>query len=170
MLLAALLALPLASQADVSIGVNVPGLSLHIGDRDNRGHYWDGYRWRDPRWWADHHRYERPRGYYYGPPPRVIYYGPPPLTGATGRITACRHRHRRRPAITTVRARAGKRLQAHQLAKLFHLAAADRHFKLKIAQPQNVGIVEPGHDLADLRQVNAVRAVAAEKCSSGSRP
>ncbi|MCC3262087.1 MFS transporter, partial [Paenibacillus polymyxa] len=29
-----LLALPLASQADVSIGVNVPGLSLHIGDRD----------------------------------------------------------------------------------------------------------------------------------------
>ena len=64
--------------ADVSIGVNVPGLSLHIGDRDNRGHYWDGYRWRDPRWWADHHRYERPRGYYYGPPPRVIYYGPPP--------------------------------------------------------------------------------------------
>ena len=78
MLLAALLALPLASQADVSIGVNVPGLSLHIGDRDNRGHYWDGYRWRDPRWWADHHRYERPRGYYYGPPPRVIYYGPPP--------------------------------------------------------------------------------------------
>ncbi|MGP2733796.1 DUF2502 domain-containing protein [Serratia bockelmannii] len=77
LLLAALLALPLASQADVSIGVNVPGLSLHIGDRDNRGHYWDGYRWRDPRWWADHHRYERPRGYYYGPPPRVIYYGPP---------------------------------------------------------------------------------------------
>ena len=77
LLLAALLALPLASQADVSIGVNVPGLSLHIGDRDNRGHYWDGYRWRDPRWWADHHRYESPRGYYYGPPPRVIYYGPP---------------------------------------------------------------------------------------------
>ncbi|MGP2729359.1 DUF2502 domain-containing protein, partial [Serratia marcescens] len=37
LLLAALLALPLASQADVSIGVNVPGLSLHIGDRDNRG-------------------------------------------------------------------------------------------------------------------------------------
>src|SRR5690606_21187459 len=77
LLLAVLLALPLASQADVSIGVNVPGLSLHIGDRDHRGHYWDGYRWRDPRWWADHHRYERPRGYYYGPPPRVIYYGPP---------------------------------------------------------------------------------------------
>ena len=67
-----------AGEPDVSIGVNVPGLSLHIGDRDNRGHYWDGYRWRDPRWWADHHRYERPRGYYYGPPPRVIYYGPPP--------------------------------------------------------------------------------------------
>ncbi|MVZ10040.1 DUF2502 domain-containing protein [Enterobacteriaceae bacterium 8376wG6] len=49
----------------------------YLGDRSRRGYYWDGYRWRDPRWWADHHRYERPRGYYYGPPPRVIYYGPP---------------------------------------------------------------------------------------------
>lgn len=77
LLLAALLSLPLVSHADVSIGVNVPGLSLHIGDRDNRGHYWDGGRWRDPRWWAEHRGYERPRGYYYGPPPRVIYYGPP---------------------------------------------------------------------------------------------
>ena len=50
----------------------------YLGDRSPRGYYWDGYRWRDPRWWADHHRYERPRGYYYGPPPRVICYGPPP--------------------------------------------------------------------------------------------
>ncbi|CAI0729294.1 Protein of uncharacterised function (DUF2502) [Serratia quinivorans] len=82
LLLAALLSLPLVSHADVSIGVNVPGLSLHIGDRDDRGHYWDGGRWRDPRWWSEHRGYEyrgyeRPRGYYYGPPPRVIYYGPP---------------------------------------------------------------------------------------------
>ncbi|CAI2440704.1 DUF2502 domain-containing protein [Serratia ficaria] len=77
LLLAALLALPLASHAGVSIGVNVPGLSLHIGDRDNRGHYWDGYRWRDPRWWSEHRVYQRPRGHYYGPPPRVIYYEPP---------------------------------------------------------------------------------------------
>ncbi|TQI81529.1 uncharacterized protein DUF2502 [Serratia fonticola] len=76
LLLAALLpfSLPLVSHADVSIGVNVPGLSLHIGDRDDRGHYWDGYRWREPRWWHEHYR---PREYY-GPPPRVIYYGPPP--------------------------------------------------------------------------------------------
>lgn len=75
LLLAALLPLlPIVSQADVSIGVNVPGLSLHIGDRDGRGHYWDGYRWREPRWWHENYR---PREYY-GPPPRAVYYGPPP--------------------------------------------------------------------------------------------
>ena len=61
LLLAALLALPLASQADVSIGVNVPGLSLHIGDRDNRGHYWDGYRWRDRDYWRKHYYYHEGR-------------------------------------------------------------------------------------------------------------
>lgn len=77
LLLAALLSLPLVSQADVSIGVNVPGISLHIGDRDDRGHYWDGDRWRDPRWWSEHRVYERPREYYEGPPPRVIYYEEP---------------------------------------------------------------------------------------------
>ena len=111
LLLAAILAatvLPAAQQAHAE-GISIdlmPGVSLRIGDQDNRGrywdgydwrdrdwwqghqgrylgdrsrrgYYWDGYRWRDPRWWADHHRYERPRGYYYGPPPRVIYYGPP---------------------------------------------------------------------------------------------
>lgn len=69
------LSLPAVSQADVSIGVNVPGLSLHVGDRDERGYYWDGGRWREPRGW---HKHYRPRDYYYGPPPRVIYYGPPP--------------------------------------------------------------------------------------------
>lgn len=77
LLLAALLplSLPAVSQADVSIGVNVPGLSLHVGDRDARGYYWDGGRWREPYGWHQHYR---PRDYYYGPPPGVIYYGPPP--------------------------------------------------------------------------------------------
>ncbi|MFZ1874778.1 DUF2502 domain-containing protein [Serratia sp. D1N4] len=76
LLLAALLplSLPAVSYADISIGVNVPGLSLQLGDRDNRGYYWDGGRWREPREW---HKHYRPRDYYYGPP-RVMYYGPPP--------------------------------------------------------------------------------------------
>lgn len=69
------MSLPLVGHADVSIGVNMPGLSLHLGDRDDRGHYWDGYRWREPRWWHEHYR---PREYRYGPPRRVEYYRPPP--------------------------------------------------------------------------------------------
>lgn len=69
------LSLPAVSYADLSIGVNVPGLSLQIGDRDARGYYWDGYRWREPH---GRHKHYRPRDYYYGPPPRVIYYGAPP--------------------------------------------------------------------------------------------
>lgn len=67
------LSLPAVSHADISVGINVPGMSLHIGDRDDRGHYWDGGRWREPRWWHEHYG---PRGYY-GPPPRAVYYGPP---------------------------------------------------------------------------------------------
>jgi hypothetical protein len=69
------LSLPAVSRADVSIGVTVPGLSLQIGDRNARGYYWDGYRWREPR---GGHKHYRSRDYYYGPPPQVRYYGPPP--------------------------------------------------------------------------------------------
>ena len=42
------LSLPLAAQADVSVDINVPGVSLHLGDQDRRGYYWDGYDWRPP--------------------------------------------------------------------------------------------------------------------------
>lgn len=56
----------------------------------------------------------------------------------------------------------------HQLAKIFHLAATYRHLKIQILQPQNVGIVKPGLDLADLVQVYAERTVAAEKWIVGS--
>lgn len=35
-----------------------PGVSLQLGDRDNRGHYWDGGRWRDGRWWNQRYRYD----------------------------------------------------------------------------------------------------------------
>lgn len=48
------LLLPVAAQADVSIDINVPGVSLHLGDRDKRGNYWDGYDWRPPQWWHAH--------------------------------------------------------------------------------------------------------------------
>jgi len=43
-----------AAQANVSVDVNVPGASIHIGDKNNRGDYWDGYDWRTPQWWREH--------------------------------------------------------------------------------------------------------------------
>ena len=49
-----LLLLPLVAQADVSIDINVPGVSVHLGDQDRRGYYWDGYDWRPPQWWHAH--------------------------------------------------------------------------------------------------------------------
>lgn len=48
------LLLPVAAQADVSIDINVPGVSVHLGDQDRRGYYWDGYDWRPPQWWHAH--------------------------------------------------------------------------------------------------------------------
>lgn len=59
LLLAAILAatvLPAAQQAHAE-GISIdlmPGVSLRIGDRDNRGRYWDGYDWRDRDWWQGH--------------------------------------------------------------------------------------------------------------------
>jgi len=89
--------LPAVAHADVSVGVNMPGFSLNIGDRDRRGYYWDGGDWRPPGWWS-HHRRDRgrwvysdpappPPGYYWregpprwhvGPPPGRWHEGPPP--------------------------------------------------------------------------------------------
>src|SRR5688572_16867287 len=48
-----------------SFSLNTPGLSINIGDRDRRGYYWDGYRWRDHGWWNERHPPRRPM-----PPPR----------------------------------------------------------------------------------------------------
>ena len=59
LLLAAILAatvLPAAQQAHAE-GLSIdlmPGVSLRIGDQDNRGRYWDGYDWRDRDWWQGH--------------------------------------------------------------------------------------------------------------------
>lgn len=55
LLLGVLSLIPLMVQADVSLDINVPGVSLHLGDQDKRGYYWDGYDWRPPQWWHDHH-------------------------------------------------------------------------------------------------------------------
>ena len=71
-LLTALLgALPwLASAADInvnlgSVRVDAPGVSVTFGSRNDRGYYWDGYDWREPRYWQEH---QGPRGpkYYTG--------------------------------------------------------------------------------------------------------
>lgn len=35
-----------------------PGITLHLGDRDRHGHYWDGGRWRDTHWWRNNYRYD----------------------------------------------------------------------------------------------------------------
>ncbi|MBM3115386.1 DUF2502 domain-containing protein [Jeongeupia naejangsanensis] len=72
-LLAALpLAAPLFAHAsDVNIGISVPGVSVYIGDRDDRGYYWYDGRYRDPSWWNAHpqyhpkYGYRNPRGYYW---------------------------------------------------------------------------------------------------------
>ena len=53
----------------------------------------------------------------------------------------------------------GNALQVHELAELFHPAAAYRHLKIQILQPQNIGVIKPGFDFADLVQVDAERAV-----------
>ncbi|MGT3161551.1 DUF2502 domain-containing protein [Yersinia enterocolitica] len=69
LLLSILSLMPLIVQADVSIDINVPGVSLHLGDQDKRGYYWDGYDWRPPQWWHEHrgaHIGDRnERGYYW---------------------------------------------------------------------------------------------------------
>ena len=44
-----------ASSAEINIA---PGITLHLGDRDNRGNYWDGGRWRDDRWWRHNYRWD----------------------------------------------------------------------------------------------------------------
>ncbi|QPG28097.1 DUF2502 domain-containing protein [Pantoea sp. SM3640] len=47
-----------ASSASITLA---PGVTLNLGDRDNRGYYWDGSRWREPRWWNDRYSYNERR-------------------------------------------------------------------------------------------------------------
>ncbi|BCL74885.1 hypothetical protein JHS3_06210 [Jeongeupia sp. HS-3] len=58
LLIGLLAALPIfARAADVNIGISVPGVSVYIGDRDDRGYYWYDGQWRDERWWQSHPKY-----------------------------------------------------------------------------------------------------------------
>ena len=63
-------ALPVAASAGMSLDITPAGVTVHIGDRDHRGYYWDGYDWRAPKWWREHHgRHlgeKGPRGYWNG--------------------------------------------------------------------------------------------------------
>lgn len=54
--------------AGVAVEIVTPGMVLHIGDRDRRGYYWDGFDWRSPYWWHDH------RGRYWGARNRQGFY------------------------------------------------------------------------------------------------
>ncbi|CNB36570.1 DUF2502 domain-containing protein [Yersinia intermedia] len=45
---------PLVPMANAESIELLPSVSLQIGEQDRRGNYWDGYDWRDQRWWQDH--------------------------------------------------------------------------------------------------------------------
>ncbi|MGM3174671.1 DUF2502 domain-containing protein [Dickeya lacustris] len=66
-----------AAQAN-SLSLALPGVYLHIGDRDERGYVWDGNRWCDPESWYGRRHHARPVYYYSPPPPRVVVVEPPP--------------------------------------------------------------------------------------------
>ncbi|WP_239952304.1 DUF2502 domain-containing protein [Pantoea sp. Z09] len=70
LLLSVLLGMPLLASANAPHHNNAPGVSVHIGDRDHRGYYWDGFDWRAPTWWKAHHGrnvgLKGPHGYWNG--------------------------------------------------------------------------------------------------------
>ena len=60
----------LANAVDINVNlgnvrVEAPGVTVTFGARDKRGYYWDGYEYRDPKYWKEHNG---PRGekYYTG--------------------------------------------------------------------------------------------------------
>lgn len=69
-MLSVLTALPVVASAAVSFDLTPAGVTIHIGDRDHRGYYWDGYDWRAPKWWKEHHGRHigehGPRGFWNG--------------------------------------------------------------------------------------------------------
>lgn len=65
--LSMMLVAPMAVQAaEITL---VPAVKLQIGDRDNRGYYWDGGYWRDHGWWNKHYEWQGNRWHRHAPPP-----------------------------------------------------------------------------------------------------
>ncbi|EFP6911441.1 DUF2502 domain-containing protein [Shigella flexneri] len=65
--LSLVLVAPMAAQAaEITL---VPSVKLQIGNRDNRGYYWDGGHWRDHGWWKRHYEWRGNRWHPHGPPP-----------------------------------------------------------------------------------------------------
>jgi len=77
----ALAVLPLvvnASDVQISLDklkIQSGGTTISIGERDQRGYYWDGKTWRDPAYWQKYHAKSVP------PPPAPVkgpgYHCPP---------------------------------------------------------------------------------------------
>ena len=70
LLIAVALSPLLTHAADVKIDIGniriqAPGVTVTFGTRDNRGYYWDGEEYRDPRYWERHHG-QRGEKYYTG--------------------------------------------------------------------------------------------------------
>jgi len=68
--LSLLLGMPLLANASAPHHDPSPRVSAHIGDRDHRGDYWDGFDWRSAKWWQAHHGrsvgLKGPHGYWNG--------------------------------------------------------------------------------------------------------
>ncbi|HEY0210417.1 MAG TPA: DUF2502 domain-containing protein [Acerihabitans sp.] len=53
-LLATPCAIPSGAIAGMLVNVSASGASAQIGERNDRGYYWDGHDWRAPAWWRGH--------------------------------------------------------------------------------------------------------------------
>lgn len=79
----ALAALPLlATASDVQISIDKlkiqsGGTTISIGERDQRGYYWDGKTWRDPVYWNKYHAKPAPPAPPPGPAKGLGYHCPP---------------------------------------------------------------------------------------------
>lgn len=68
--LSMMLLVPVSMTAQATEITLIPGIKLQIGERDNRGHYWDGNRWRDQNWWRSHYKWRENRWHRYDVKPR----------------------------------------------------------------------------------------------------
>lgn len=57
-----------AADINVDLGnvrIQAPGVTITFGARDTRGYYWDGYDYREPKYWKEHNG-QRGEKYYTG--------------------------------------------------------------------------------------------------------